>query len=103
VVVGEQTAFPGSKAIGLQDIERSKSMTILVVESVGQDVHWMEPIDLPFDSMSFAVNDKTKPSVSSKHRHHPNVCMVDGSTRWLSNNITPEMLKAMLTINNTTR
>lgn len=95
VVVGEQTVFPGPTATSLKDVERPRNSTILVVEAVGQDIHWMEPRDLSFDSMSFIVNNESKPSVSGKHKNGPNVCMVDGTKRRLTN-ITQEALKEML-------
>jgi prepilin-type processing-associated H-X9-DG protein len=95
VVVGEATIFPGSTTIALKDLKRPSSSTILLVESIGQDIHWMEPKDLSFDSMSFVVNDSSKPSVSSRHRNGPNVCMADGTKQRLVQT-TPETLRAML-------
>jgi hypothetical protein len=97
VVVGEGTAFPGAKAVRLEDIERQRAEAILLVESVGLDVHWMEPKDLSLDSMSFVLNDDSKPSVSSKHRKGPNICMVDATKRRLAG-IAPDSLKELLTI-----
>jgi hypothetical protein len=57
----------------------------------------MEPKDLAFDSMSFTLNDPTRPSVSSKHRRPPNAITVDGSANWL-NNVGPDRLREMLQI-----
>jgi hypothetical protein len=97
VVVGPNTVFPGAKTVKLDDIGRSRSETLLVVEAVGQNVHWMEPKDLAFDSMSFTLNDPTRPSVSSKHRRSPNAITVDGSANWL-NGVGPDLLREMLQI-----
>lgn len=95
VVVGDQTMFPGSRTIGLASVTKPRSSVILLVESLGQNVHWMEPKDLSFESMSFVVNDSLKPSVSSRHRNGPSVCMVDGTKRLLTN-LEENLRKALL-------
>ncbi len=97
VVAGAQTVFPGANSVKINDIQSPHSETILLIESVGQGVHWMEPKDLSLDSMSLVLNDDAKPSVSSKHRNGPNVCMVDVTKLRLSN-AAPETLKAMLLV-----
>ena len=51
VVIGPNTVFPGAGTVKLDDVRRPRAATILVVEAVGQGVHWMEPKDLAFDSM----------------------------------------------------
>jgi Protein of unknown function (DUF1559) len=81
VVVGNDTLFPGPKAHSLKDIENPTSSTIMVVEAIGQGVHWMEPRDLNYDAMSFQPNDQSGMGVSSNHRKSPWVCMVDVSRR----------------------
>jgi hypothetical protein len=97
VVVGERTVFPGATSISLENVKKPRSSTILLIESIGQDIHWMEPKDLSFDSLSVVVNDKTQPSVSSKHRKGPNVVMVDGTKRRLTPAFSGR-LKEMLVI-----
>jgi hypothetical protein len=99
VVIGSDTVFPGAKTTKLDDIKRPKGETILVVEAVGQDVHWMEPKDLMLESMSFEQNDPKKPSVSSYHKRSPGVYMVDGTMLWLDG-IKADRLKQMFSIKN---
>jgi hypothetical protein len=99
VVVGPNTVFPGAKTLSRNDIKRPLGETILLVEAVGQGVHWMEPRDLDFDVMSFDVNDSKKPSISSRHNRGPGVCTVDGAMLWLTE-ITSERLRQMLLIEN---
>jgi hypothetical protein len=97
VVVGVRTMFPGTHGLSLTEVKRPTASTILVVESVGQDIHWMAPKDLSFDSMSFVINDTSKPSVSSRHRNGPNVVMVDATTTRLTN-VAPGRLKEMFLV-----
>lgn len=97
VVVGEQTMFPGAKAVSLQDVGGPNSSTILVVESVGRDVHWMQPEDLTLDSLSLAINDPSAPSISSRHRDGASVCTIDG-TKLRLDSIAPEKLKSLLVV-----
>lgn len=96
VVVGPKTVFPGTKTVKLEDIRRPRDATILVVEAVGQGVHWMEPKDLAFDSMSFVPNDPKKPSVSGNHVS-PTVCTVDVSKLPVID-FAPEKLREMFLV-----
>ena len=96
VVIGPGTAFPGAGTTSFADITRPHDETILIVESVGQNVNWMEPRDLTFDAMSYVPNDPNAPSISSYHGY-PNVAFVNGTQRSL-NNIQPLDLRAMFLI-----
>ncbi len=69
------------------------SETILLVESAGRGINWMEPRDLTLDDMSFILNDPNAPSISSRHRG-PNVAFADGSERMLYG-LDPETLRRM--------
>lgn len=80
MVVGPDTVFTGDKPTKFDDIRRPKGETILLVESIRQDINWMEPRDLGFEKLIFYLSDTEVPSVSSKHRAH-NVAMVDGSVQ----------------------
>jgi len=95
VVVGP-TVFPGATTVKLEDIRRPRNATILVVEAVGQEVHWMKPKDLAFDSLSFVPNDPNKPSVSSNHIN-PTVCTVD-VTKLSVVGFAPEKLREMFLV-----
>jgi hypothetical protein len=97
VVVGPDTVFPGEKTTKREDIKRPQDETILLIEAIGQDTHWMEPKDLMAESMSFEQNDSKKNSVSSHHRRSPGVYMVDGTMLWLDG-VKAERLKQMLSI-----
>jgi len=72
---------------------------IIVVEIANSDIHWTEPRDLNFDEMSFKINDKSKPSISSHHPHMAMVLHADGSVHFLDESTDPEELKKLLTEN----
>jgi len=97
VVIGEDTLFPGPKTRSLDDIKKSKSSTILVVESIDLNVSWLQPTDLSYDSMSFVLNNPTKAGLSSKHRRGVNVCFVD-ATKQLIDNLSVVKLQEILAI-----
>ncbi|HEX8202046.1 MAG TPA: H-X9-DG-CTERM domain-containing protein [Isosphaeraceae bacterium] len=73
--------------------------TILVVEVAGPSIHWMEPRDLAFDGMSFAINGTGGPAApSSRHPGGINALLADGSVRFLRQTIAPKSLRALLTV-----
>lgn len=98
VVTGALTAFPKSKRVTHADISDGLENTILAVESINCRPGWTEPSDLDFDTMSFTINSKNAPSISSEHRKGPLVCFADGEVYHLSPETTEPELKAMLTI-----
>jgi len=98
IVSGEPTAFPRSKSVQLRDIEDGLANTIIVVESKTCTPDWTEPRDLEFEAMSFVVNAKNKPSISSVHPRGPLVCFADLEVYHLTPAVTESEVKAMLTI-----
>ncbi|MFO1096298.1 MAG: DUF1559 domain-containing protein [Planctomycetaceae bacterium] len=97
VIVGPETAFPGTRCTSLADIVDPNS--ILLVETVNSGIHWTEPRDLNVNDMSFSINDLMRPSVSSNHPRGPMVVLSDPErARRLSLAVRPETLRAMTTI-----
>ncbi len=75
-----------------------RTRTVLLVEVADTSIHWMEPRDLKFDRMSFAVNGKAPAAgLSSGHPGGVNVLLGDGSARFLKNGTEPETLRGLLT------
>jgi prepilin-type processing-associated H-X9-DG protein len=72
--------------------------TIAAAEIANSDIYWTEPRDLPLECMSFRVNDRSQPSVSSAHRGAAVVVFADGHTQTLSDRTDPAVLKALMTI-----
>lgn len=104
-VVGPHTLFPtDGHRVALTDVTDGPSKTIALVETTNLGAHWMEPRDLDWDRMSFELNDRTRPSISSPHdlhadHAHANVAWLDRSVRSLcAGSVTPESLKALFTI-----
>lgn len=96
----------GSDAVGLpedgraiKEITDGTSNTIILAEYAGHDISWLQPKDFYTETMSFRINDPDKMSISSHHPGGALVGMADGSVRWLSNDLPPEVVKAMITIN----
>lgn len=98
-VVGPQTAFPGDRSVTFDDFLDGLENTILLVEIANSDIHWMEPRDLNFDTMSFVTNDPQRPSISAPHANGPAVVFADRISGYrLDRSLRPETVKAMLTI-----
>lgn len=94
-VVGAETIWPGAKSRKRGEIKDGASYTILIVENNGLGVHWMEPRDLLFDTMDFRID--TPDGVSSWYKQ-PAVVTADTAVRRLSKTMTPEALRAALTV-----
>lgn len=99
-VVGPTTMFPDDgTSRRLADATDGPGKTFMVVEIANSGIHWMEPRDLDWRTMSFQLNDRTRPSVSSHHPFNgPHAQTVDGSIYMLPRNLTSEELRALLTI-----
>jgi hypothetical protein len=67
----------------------------MLVENLGADVNWMEPRDLSFRDMDFAINS---PRGASSKYGNAAVVMLDEAVYRLKSNITPETFRALLTI-----
>lgn len=96
--VGAGAISKGAQGATFRDFRNGTSKTIAVAEIAPTNIYWNEPRDLPFDRMSFRLNDPTKPSISSPHSGGVTVVFADGHAQSLSSDIDPEVLKAMLTI-----
>lgn len=104
VVVGEQTAFPGTATTSFEDMTNPEEV-MLFVEVEGLDIHWMEPRDLELDTMSFEINSATGPSISSSHPGGAHVRTVGGGCSgifWTSG-LTESHLRRLLTFQKRTQ
>ena len=99
VIVGPETLFPGAETIAFSDIRDGTSNTLMVVETKGQPVHWMEPTDLDSDRTGLTINGPSSGGISSHHPGGAQVAMADGSVRFFSDIVDEETLKSMVTIN----
>jgi len=108
-VVGPETAWPGDRAMRLEELEDGPESTILLIEASPALVNWFEPHDLTFESTTFSINGPDQTSLSSYHATEPSmpwqnavpyvhVLMVDGSVKRLPASTPPETVRALLTI-----
>lgn len=95
-IVGENTLWPGESSRLTHDITDSLSATIMFVENIGENVHWMEPRDLSYETMSSRINSPN--GVSSKYLD-PAVVLLDHSLRRLEDDLSEDVFRALLTVN----
>lgn len=72
--------------------------TIAVAELANTDILWSEPRDLRWANMSWQINDRAKPSVSSHHPGGAQVVFIDAHSQFLSNQTDPVARRALFTI-----
>jgi type II secretory pathway pseudopilin PulG len=96
-VRGRETMFPKGKSINLDDVADGAENTIVLVEAHGLDIHWREPRDLEFSTMSLEINNDSIPSINSPHPGGPVVSFADTSYRQLADTITGADVRALLT------
>lgn len=97
-VVGQDTAWPTKGSVCLDDITDGVENTILVVENVGSGIHWTEPVDLNFESMSFELASSPKNGISSSYLPAA-VLDASGFVRTLhADDISQDHLRAMFTV-----
>jgi len=98
---GAHTAGTG---VTVNQITDGTSNTLLVVEACGVDRVWTNPTDVDIDSQPIGINLPSAARfhspgwISSHHYDGGHVALVDGSVRFLSKNIDPKVLKALVTM-----
>lgn len=104
MVAGPETIAPGDRDIHDVDITDGLSNTAFLVEAVGHRVVWSEPRDADVSQIPLGVNLKGTGRVDSlglMSSYHPNgaeMVMADGRSRFINENIDPQVLKALTTI-----
>ncbi len=99
-VIGPDTMFPGAnQSRTREEVSDGVSGTILIVESTGSGICWMEPKDLEVKKMNYSINGATNGCIRGEHPDGAGVVMVDGKSRFLSKDEAPEFVEAMLTVN----
>lgn len=97
-VVGPETVWPRNEPVAFLDILDGSSNTIAIVESHQTNIKWTEPRDLTFSSMDWQINGTALGGkISSLHPGGAQVAMGDGSVRFVSERIDPEVLRALIT------
>ena len=99
MAVGPDAFSDGPTPRKLKEFTDGLSNTIMLVEMSNSGVNWMEPVDWDTTAASFTINDGSPGELRSNHQDGVNVGFGDGSVRFLPNDISPENLKALTTIN----
>jgi hypothetical protein len=100
-VVGKETAFPGAGTVSSDDITDGVENTILLVEIGNSDIHWMEPRDLEYRSLTLQTDPgkASSMSVSSHHPAGPGVVFADRITAYrIHSPFQMPTLRGLLTI-----
>ena len=100
-VAGPTTAWPEQYSARRVDFADGASNTVQIIESSDSDILWLEPRDLTYQQAVWRGQPANAPSLSSRHRNSAGftVLMADGASRFISHQITPEILRSMLSIN----
>lgn len=97
VITGPGTVFDGGKACSIRDILDGTSNTILVVEVAGTGVNWGEPKDLDASTLRYPLGTPGGGTPDSYHPGGLHAAMCDGSVRFISDGVTPQMFNAVIT------
>lgn len=107
-VVGPNTFFAeDGHSRRFPDFTDGTSSTLAIVEACGANIVWTEPRDLRLSEIEIGVNrpgatrGTSRGLISSCHPHRRggHVAFVDGSVRFISEDVDPELLAKLLTIN----
>ncbi|MBL8830110.1 MAG: DUF1559 domain-containing protein [Planctomycetaceae bacterium] len=98
VVNGPKCIFNGPQSLTARAIEQGDGLTatITIVESVRDPILWLEPRDVTFDDATKTWQTEQS-AVSSFHPRGVNVMFADGHAEFLSTEIDPQVLAALLT------
>lgn len=103
-VTGAGTPFPAEGPLTLNDISDGVSNTLLIVEACGRNIVWTEPRDVDVSQEAIEINAPGKIAGSSEgilsswHRGGGAMCaLADGSVRFMSQNTSPDVLRALTT------
>lgn len=98
VITGPGTLFPGTETTSAEEVPNDISQTIMVAEIAGEQIPWLAPWDLEVSSMSFHLNDTSKPSISSNDIRGPGVVFGNGLRGRFTKSPPPWYIKSSVTV-----
>jgi len=93
MITGVGSIFENGKAPKRSDAVDATQYRIMVVEVADSGIQWLEPRDLELNKMSFRVNDRRRPSISSRHPGGALVLCADASVYFLTNDTDPAIVR----------
>jgi prepilin-type processing-associated H-X9-DG protein len=104
LVTGPRTLFPAdNRSRKFDDISDGLSNTLLVGEMDPPAIHWLEPRDLDFATLTLQLNSRNRPCLSSRHPKGINVALADGSVRLYNDTNSPAQLRSLILIDDAPR
>jgi prepilin-type processing-associated H-X9-DG protein len=102
-IVGPHAFGNGRSPRTLSDLKDGSKNTIIVAECAGAGINWLEPRDLLTDDIKRINGDapmsrNAHPSITSDHPGGAHVLFGDGAVGFLDQNVPPDTLKAILSI-----
>jgi hypothetical protein len=101
---GPGTIGQSNRGVRPKDISDGFFNTILLTEACGLQIIWTEPRDFDASKQPIGVNfrgteQRDSPGfASSYHKGGAHVELADGSVRFISENINPEVLESLITV-----
>jgi hypothetical protein len=103
LLTGAGTPFPAEGPLTLKDISDGTSQTLLLVEACGRNIVWTEPRDVDVSREAVEINapgtiaGASEGVLSSWHIGGATCALADGSVRFMSQNTSPDVLRALTT------
>lgn len=100
---GAGTPFSAEGPLNLKGISDGTSETLLIVEACGRNIVWTEPRDVDVSREAVEINPPGKIAgaseglLSSWHLGGATCAMADGSVRFINQNISRDVLRALTT------
>lgn len=98
-VVGPGTAWPGERSVRREDFADYFSQTIVLLDCVESDVKWTEPRDLAYSDVLASEDTGNTLRIARMRPQGIHFLDATGALRTLPKDLSPDILKALLTIN----
>lgn len=93
-IVGDHCGMQPEKGTTFREIIDGTSNTLAVGEVTGANIPWMKPQDIELDKFTYLGDPN---GFSSHHTGGVQFLLCDGTVRFISNNIVPQILQALFT------
>ena len=98
MLVGPGAFSEGPTGRRIQEFTDGTSNTMMITESVGSGICWLEPRDCDVQRQTFRINDGTAGGLQSAHPGKVNVVFADGAAYSLDEGTDPQTVRAWTTV-----